>query len=141
MIEERRKVLELLSSGRISSEEAERLIEAVQDQDKATGSETNGAFTIPKRRARYLRVVVDSPTEKVDVRIPFFLLRAGMKLANLLPNSSRGRITSAFQEKGIDIDLTKGSDLESLIEGLQDLQIETESGIAGKTERVRVFCE
>lgn len=138
MSEERRRVLELLSSGKISTEEAERLMTAIEE---GSSTPTTRSISTPRRRPRYLRLIADTPTEKVDIRVPLFLLRAGMKLASLLPRSARGSITSAFREKGIDIDLTKGADLQQLIEGLEHLQIEAESGRPGNMERVRIYCE
>ena len=138
MSEERRRVLELLSSKKISTEEAERLMAAIEESPVPRTDQT---LVIPRKRARYLRIMADTPTEKVDVRIPLFLLRAGMKLAGLLPRSARDSVTSAFQDKGIDIDISRRADLESLIDGLADLNISAESNAPGKTERVRIFCE
>jgi hypothetical protein len=64
-----------------------------------------------------------------------------MKLAGLLPRSARETVSSAFQDKGINMDISRRADLESLIDGLADLDISTESNVPGKTERVRIFCE
>jgi hypothetical protein len=139
MSEERRRVLELLSSKKISTEEADRLMTAIEETPALP--RTDQTLVIPRKRARYLRIMVDTPTEKVDLRIPLFLLRAGMKLAGLLPRSARESVTSAFQDKGIDIDISRRADLESLIDGLADLNISAESNVPGKTERVRIFCE
>jgi hypothetical protein len=139
MSEERRRVLELLSSKKISTEEAERLMAAIEESPPS--SRPDQTLVIPRRRVRYLRIMADSATEKVDVRIPLFLLRAGMKLAGLLPRSARESVTSAFQDQGIDIDVGRRADLESLIDGLADLDISAESSVPGKPERVRIFCE
>lgn len=139
MSEERRRVLELLSSKKISTEEAERLMSAIEETPALP--RTDQTLVVPRKRVRYLRIMADTPTEKVDLRIPLFLLRAGMKLAGLLPRSARESVTSAFQDKGIDIDISRRADLESLIDGLADLNISAESNLPGKTERVRIFCE
>jgi len=43
--------------------------------------------------------------EKVNIRIPFQLLRAGIKLASVVPVDVQGKVNDALKEKGINIDL------------------------------------
>ncbi len=87
----------------------------------------------------------DSPDaakyDRVNVRIPISLIRAGMKMTSLIPPNVYDKVNGAMKEKGIDFDLRtiKPEDLEDLIEALGDMQIDIEGGHRG--ERVRVFAE
>ena len=91
MSEHRKQILQMLSEGKISASEAERLIAATE---QPTGAGSSDQQSVPKSRPKYLRVVVDSEDDgghdgptKVNVRVPMQLLRAGVKLAGLLPAS------------------------------------------------------
>ena len=81
MTENRRQILEMLAAGKITADEAERLMSAVE-APSAANTGTNGATaTAVKPRPKYLRVVMhdeskgNSPTE-VNVRIPMQLFGA-----------------------------------------------------------------
>jgi hypothetical protein len=147
MNEYRRQILQMLSEGKISADEAERLIAAVEEPSGARSSESGLAG---KSRPKYLRVVVDSEEEghregptKVNVRVPIQLLRAGVKLAGLLPAQALHRANDAIQEQGIPIDLTqmKPENLEDLVEHLNDLTVDVDQKDANTKVKVRVFCE
>jgi hypothetical protein len=141
MIEERRRVLEMLSAGKISIDEAQRLMGAMEES-VSPASPGQSVYPVKRRpRPRYLRIIARTPTENVNLRIPLFLLKAGVKLGNLLPRNARGSIRSAFRDKGIDIEPGRGVDLDALIEGLEELEIESESGRSGMTEKVHIYCE
>jgi hypothetical protein len=147
MNEHRRQILQMLSEGKISADEAERLIAAAEEPSGARSSESRLAG---KSRPKYLRVVVDSEEDgrregptKVNVRVPIQLLRAGVKLAGLLPAHALHRANDAIQEQGIPIDLTqmKPENLEDLVEHLNDLTVDVDQKDANTKVKVRVFCE
>lgn len=148
MNEHRRQILQMLSEGKISADEAERLIAAVEDSSGTTSTEFGSAG---KARPKYLRVVVDSEDDgrhenrptKVNVRVPMQLLRAGVRLASLLPAQALHRANTAMHEQGIPIDLTqiKPENLEDLVEHLNDLTVDVDQRDANTKVKVRVFCE
>lgn len=147
MNEHRRQILQMLSEGKISADEAERLISAMEGPSGATSFESVASG---KPRPKYLRVVVDSEEDgrhegptKVNVRVPLQLLRAGVKLAGLLPAQALHRANSAMQEQGIPLDLSqiKPENLEDLVEQLNDLQVDVDQKDANTKVKVRVFCE
>jgi hypothetical protein len=77
MNEERRKVLEMLSQGKITVEEAEKLLAAVGAADPGPAAESDAAG---RRSWKYLRVQVEpSPGsengDRVNIRVPFKLIR------------------------------------------------------------------
>jgi len=93
MSEERRKILEMLSQGKIDIEEAEKLLSAISEP-----SSEPEQGEVPKKKdfPKYLRVVVEPGPEsvkgeKVNIRVPFNLLRAGIKLASLVPVDVQGK--------------------------------------------------
>jgi hypothetical protein len=138
MSEETRKILEMLREGKLSVEEADRLLETV------SGDSAGAAKAKPSTSdRRYLRVQVeprpDSPhQDKVNIRVPMKLIRAGIKLAAFLPGNAKTQVSDALREKGIDADLSKltAEDIEELVSNLDDLTVNVE----GK-ETVRIYAE
>lgn len=137
MSEETRKILELLDQKKISVDEAERLMNAVGVERTDTGSSI--AETANKPKPKFLRVLVNDQEDKVDVRVPLQMIRAGIKLGTLIPQNAQAKFTSALEEKGIKFDLAsfKPEDVESLIEAFADLHVDVNSDKGN----VRVFCE
>jgi hypothetical protein len=138
MSEERKKILEMLSEGKISVEEAEKLLVALEEGEK----ESEGIAGEPGFKGiKYLRVLVE-PKEKggdrVNIRVPLNLIRAGLKWASFIPEEAQTKVNDALSEKGLDLNFKNMSkdDVEELIRNLNDLEVDVE----GK-EKVRVFCE
>jgi hypothetical protein len=143
MNEDRKRVLTMLADGKITADEAERLLDAM-GQPSATRigsapvSASNGA---PK----YFRVEVnanepgDTAPTKVNVRIPMQLLRAGVRLSALIPPRARDEVNAAMAREGIpfDINQLKPENRDDLIEHLGDFNVDVDSGDA----KVRVYCE
>ena len=80
MNEERKMILQMLKDGEISVDEAERLIDAVSDKRPvADAVNYDESFTglSPKR---ILIQVTEHGKTKVNVKIPFSLMRAALKL-------------------------------------------------------------
>jgi len=139
MSEERKKILEMLAQGKISVEEAERLLSALSE---SPGESISGEKA-DKPKIKYFRVMVEPGPEsetkdRVNVRVPIKLIRAGMKFASLLPKDVQGKVDNALKESGVSLDFSQINEenLEDIIESLRDLTVDVE----GK-ERVRVFCE
>jgi len=141
MSEERRKILEMLSQGKIDVEEAEKLLSAISEPSSEPEQDE-----VPKKKdfPKYLRVVVEPGPEsvkgeKVNIRVPFSLLRAGIKLASLVPVDVQGKVNEHLKEKGVNIDLSNitSENLEELLVHLNDLTVNVDS----KEGNVRVFCE
>jgi hypothetical protein len=133
MNEEKRKILEMLADKKISVDDAEKLLAAVSDPGVETGNPG------PK----YLRVLVEPAPgnqggDRVNIRVPLNLVRAGLKFASFIPPQAQEKINREMKEKGIPFDLShfNSQDVEALLAHLNDLTVEVE----GK-EKVRVFCE
>jgi hypothetical protein len=136
-----RKILEMLSSGKISVDEAERLLKALSHTLSGTSPDSPTSKTDFK--PKYLRVMVEpapgnSHGDRVNIRVPLNLIRAGLKWASFIPEHTQVKVGKALKEKGIEVDFSKltAEDLEELIVNLNDLQVEVEG-----EEIVKVFCE
>jgi hypothetical protein len=160
MNENRRQILEMLAAGKITAEQAERLLAAMEPDSSATAGEftgtvagTNGASgsrsATVKTHPKYLRVLVEAdesmtgmkgPTT-VNVRVPIQLLRAGVRLASLIPAQAHEHLDEALSRHGVPLTLSqiKPENLEELIDHLEDLTVDVD-GKEGNT-KVRVFCE
>ena len=138
MNDNRRQILDMLASGKITAEEAERLIAALERNGV-------GATAMSESdKVKYLRVLVDTkdpldgPT-KVNVRVPMQLLRAGVRLTGVIPASAREEVNNALRKEGIafDINNVTPQNLEELIEHLRELTVDVDN----ENTKVRVFCE
>ena len=138
MTENRRQILDMLAQGQITADEAERLLSLV-DQPQGAADAGGSRKTAPK----YLRVVVqggDGPeSEHVNIRVPMGLIRAGVRLASVLPSSAASKINEKLQENGVPFDLgkIKAEDLETLVDSLNDLEVDVKDG----NEKVRIYVE
>ena len=149
MTENQKKILEMLSQNKISTEEAYRLLNLIESQEDGQES-TPPAEPESKPRPKYLRVTVlpdpekehNSNVDRVNVRVPMSLIRAGIKLTSLIPPEARDRVNGVLSEKGFNFDVNsiKPEDLEELIEALEDLEVDVVSG-NGRGEKVKVFVE
>jgi hypothetical protein len=147
MSENKKKILEMLAQNKISADEAYRLLNVIENGESAQES-TGKTTTAVKDKAKYLRVTVlpdaehehSGNVDRVNVRVPMSLIRAGIKLTSLIPPEARDKVNGALREKGIDFDVSsvKPEDLEELIEALSDLEVDV---VSSKGEKVRVFVE
>jgi len=156
MNENRRQILEMLAAGKITAAEAEQLLAALepdtsQAAGRPVGSAGSGQPAGPSyARAKYLRVLVEADEEMtglkgpttVNVRVPLQLLRAGVRLAALIPQQAHNELDQAFSRHGVPLTLSqiKPENLEELIDHLEDLTVDVDGKDGNKT-RVRVFSE
>ncbi len=135
MNENSRRVLEMLAEGKVSVDEAERLLSLVDEEPAAPLAPSHA-----ESARRYLRVTVAGDgNEHVDVRVPLALIKAGVKLHTLLPAQATTGINTALQDNGInvDIDNLRPEDLEQLIDALSEIEVHVQDG----ADKVRVYCE
>ena len=146
MTENQKRILEMLTEKKISTDEAYRLLNALDPEE-------GGKKEVPKLESdtvvkpKYLRVTVlpDEGTDpnhadRVNVRVPMSLIRAGIKLTSLIPNEAMDKVNEAMRDKGINFDMrsVKPEDLEELIMALSDLEVDVSTA---KGEKVKVFVE
>ena len=135
MNEERRQILDMLSAGKISAAEAERLLEKL-DGAKSTGQkESRETPRGRKAKPKFLCVVVDSADgDKVNIKVPLALVKTGIKMAAIMPEGAAQKLSA----KGIDLSKLSELDGDELTEALSELQVDVDSD-AGDV--VRICCE
>jgi hypothetical protein len=152
MSENQQKILQMLAEGKISVEEATRLLALINEgQNPGEGA---GREQTSKSVPKYLYVRVE-PKEgsakqgeghpsmgehgRVNVRIPVGLIRAGMKLKSLIPPHVADEVNDAMKEKGIGFDIRslKDEDIDELVSLLRDTHIDVDSEDA----EVRIYAE
>ena len=148
---DRRSVLQMLSDGKITADEAERLLSALDRTDAPPSDGFAGfakfANASPPPRSngapKYLRVTVDADVHgdstKVNIRVPIALLRAGVRLSSLIPSEARDQVNAELAKNGVPFDIgqLKPENLEELISHLDDFSVDVDSTDA----KVRVYCE
>jgi|SRR5580704_2125532 hypothetical protein len=138
MSEERKKVLEMLASGKITADEAEKLL------DKLAGNASNATpgFEAPPAasasgaaKPKYLRIVVDQPgRDQVNVRVPLSLVRSGRGLLAIMPK----HVNECLAEYGINAGSFTTMNMDDLSQAMRELHIDVDKGDGKK---VKVFCE
>jgi hypothetical protein len=154
MNENRRQILEMLAAGKVTADEAERLIAALETNGRheadtlRNAAATNGNKDAALRaKAKYLRVLVEAnePDKNVpvtvNVRVPMKLLYAGVRLASLIPAQAHQQFDEAMSRHGVPLTLSqiKPENLAELIDHLEDLTVDVDT--KSDNTKVRVFCE
>lgn len=163
MGDDRTRILELLAAGKITADEAARLLDALE----ATATRTSGSDSPPIAGAKdagkpgwskffagaktaertgstgtskFIYVKVESTKgDNVNVKIPLALVRAGLKLTSLIPPQAADQINRTMAEKGMSFDLSnfRPEDVEELIEVLREMEVEID---AANGDKVRVYA-
>jgi hypothetical protein len=146
MTEERRQILEMLAAGKINADEADRLLGALH----ATGTSSTATATAtatPPKAPKYVRVMVDAKEGKddkpvhINVRVPILLLRAGVRLASLIPPKAQAKVNEELHKQGMDFDVSqiKPENINELIDQLQDFSVDVDQ--KDDDLKIRIFCE
>jgi len=139
MNEERMRILKMVAEAKITPDEAEQLLTTLAGgsfSGSPEGPQTTGA------KPKYLHVVMEGAQEdggnRVNVRVPMNLIRAGMRLAALLPPGIYDRVNQELKKQGIDMDLRqiRPEHLAEMVESLGELTVDMQ----GRGNKVRVFC-
>jgi SHOCT-like protein len=138
MSEERRKVLEMLAAGKITAEEAERLLDKLANSASSQSSTSDvppASGSSGQAKPKYLRIVVDSPgRDQVNMRLPLAFVGSGSKLLAVMPH----RVSERLAEFGIDASLISAVNCDEFGQALRDVNIDVERG---NGKKVRIYCE
>ena len=145
MSENRARILDMLAAGKITADEAERLLDTLGAPRGASGAPGGSAIkgdpepliaALPK----YLYVkVIALDGDNVNIKIPIALVRSGLKLTSLIPPQAMDQINASMSQHGMSIDFTnlKPEDIDELITTLRDMEI----NVDGKNgDKVRIYC-
>jgi len=93
-MDEKMRILKMVEEGKISSDEANKLLEVIDTKSQQI-----------KGKVRWLRVkVFENGKQTVNMKIPFGLIRAGLKLGGKLNIKLPDVAKEKLIEKGIDIE-------------------------------------
>ena len=145
MSEDRSRILNLLAEGKITPDEAERLLDALGAGTSAATATAGPAITgdpgpliaaLPK--FLYVKVLAANG-DNVDVKIPIALVRSGLKLTSLIPPQAMQQINEQMSQHGMSVDFTnfKPEDIDELIGALREAEVNVD---AKNGDTVRVFC-
>src|SRR5215510_7580958 len=144
MSDENRRVLELLSQGKISVDEAHQLLRALSDQSKRGDVSPNNETSSTTAKPRFMRIHVHKPGKEgredkdVNIRVPLAVIRGGMRLGTIIPGL-HASMNARLRESGIDVDLSKidPASLESMLSDMGEINIDVEQS----GEQVRITYE
>ncbi len=142
MTDDARRVLELLSSGKVTVDEADELLKAIGAAP--AGATDRLPSSAEKPLARFLRMSVVKATgdgsagRQVNIRVPLSLVRGGMRLGAMIPGYGEA-ITERLRQLGVDLDPSRlgTAELGAVLRELGELTIDVDGGRA----QVRITCE
>jgi hypothetical protein len=134
MSEETRKVLEMLSNGKVSVQEAEQLLQAVAAPSQSVDEK--------KVEPRYFRILVSKPAregkkaENVNIRVPMTVVRGGLRLGSLFPGMLAKKKIQLGNGNELDLSKVTYTDLEAMIKDIGELTVDVDGDAQG-----RIRCE
>ena len=147
MTEERRQILEMLAEGKISADEADRLISALGGSSATASATTTATAVQAKPLPKFVRIMVDTKDGRhskpvhINLRVPVALLRAGVRFGSLIPIQAQEKMNAEFRKNGLDFDIrqVKPENINELIDQLQDLSIDVDQ--EDDDTKIRIFTE
>jgi hypothetical protein len=144
MSDDTRRILELLAQGKITVDEAQALMQAV---DARRGNASGAAVPEDREPSKLRWVLINvhktakegKHDKDVNIRVPIAVIKSGMRLGALIPGLAGDQVASRLREKGLDVDFSKldAASIDTMLRALGDTNIEIESGRA----QVRITCE
>jgi hypothetical protein len=134
MREETRRVLEMLSQGKISVDEADQLLNAVA---------SSSARDDRKPEPRYLKIQVNQAAvegkkaETVNIRVPMTVVRGGLRLGSVIPGLLAKKKVRLQNGEELDLSKVHFSEIESMIRDIGELTVDVDGG----DKQVRIRCE
>lgn len=145
-----RRILDMLSQGKISVDEADRLLKAFSADPPAGATAAPSTDTT---RARWIRINIHKPAKDeahrpkdVNIRVPIAVVKGGMRLGALIGTFAGEKAARRMKAQGLDIDLAKinsdlsqmnGPEFDEFLRSLNDTNIEIDDGKA----QVRITAE
>ncbi|MDR2931865.1 MAG: hypothetical protein LBV27_02030 [Oscillospiraceae bacterium] len=144
MNEERTMILEMLKNGDITVEEAERLMDAIPRESDSLTVKASGAQGLAPKRIVVL--VTEDDKAKVNVKVPFSLVRAGLKIGKAFGGFSARNADSEAEARAFE--MLQELDIDEILASISDGEIELPYTMVdvdniedGKVQHVKVTLE
>src|SRR5712692_8190371 len=108
MSDETRRVLGLLAQGKITVDEADELMRAL-DARRGSAAAADAEDCGPSK-LRWVRINVHKTAKEgkqdkdVNIRVPIAVIKSGMRLGALIPGLAGDQVAARMREKGLDVD-------------------------------------
>jgi SHOCT-like domain len=154
MSDETRRILDMLAQGKVTVDEADQLLAALNANagsasataGPAPGASSSSPETGEKPRPRYLRIAVQktgaatgSHAKDVTIRVPLGIIKSGVRLGAVIPAFASERAAARMREKGLDVDLSKldAAAIDAMLNDFGEMDIDVDGG----TKKIRISCE
>jgi hypothetical protein len=146
-----RRILDMLSQGKITVDDADRLLKALNATPPTEAPAANAAADDPGR-TRWVRINVHKPANEhhgekdVNIRVPIAVVKGGMRLGAIIATFAGEKAAQRMKARGIDLDMSKingdfskmnGAEFDAFLKSLDDANIEIDDG----KSQVRITCE
>jgi hypothetical protein len=147
-----RRILDLLSQGKITVDEADRLIKAMSAEPTA-GTAAADAPADARPPMRWFRINIHKPAQDemhkpkdVNIRVPIAVVKGGMRLGAIIATFAGEKAAQRMKERGLDLDLStingdlsrmNGAEFDTFLKTLDDMNIEIDDG----RSQVRITAE
>ena len=147
-----RRILDMLSQGKITIDDADRLIKAVGNPRSAeTGTTEHPSDS--RATPRWFRINIRKPPKDaahapkdVNIRVPIAVVKGGMRLGAIIATFAGEKAAQRMKERGLDLDLStingdlsrmNGAEFDTFMKSLDDMNIEIDDG----KSQVRITAE
>ena len=145
MSDDTRRILDLVAQGKISVDEAQQLLGAIDAPAAEAATPAAGAEESEQPKARWLRISIHKTGKEghrdkdVNIRVPIAIVKTGMRLGALIPGLAGDQVAKKMREKGLDVDFTKldAAAIDSVLKDLGETNIDIDDG----RSQVRITCE
>ena len=151
MSDDTRRILDLLAQGKVTVDEADKLIDAIKGP-AAQPTDAAAAGGDDRRKPRWIRINVFKPArdgkeeKDVNIRVPIAVVKGGMRLGAIIATFAGEKAAQRMKARGIDLDISKinddlskmnGAEFDAFLKSLDDTSIEIDDG----KSQVRISCE
>ena len=147
-----RRILDMLSQGKITVDDADRLLKALSGARPGEAAAAADAVTDEPHRTRGVHINVhkpandDRPVKDLNIRVPIAVVKGGMRLGAIIATFAGEKAAQRMKARGIDLDMAKisgdfskmnGVEFDAFLKSLDDMHIEVDDG----KSQVRITCE
>ena len=147
-----RRILDMLSQGKITVDEADRLIKALGG-DRPAGAAAADEAAGSRPAARWFRINIHKPAKDeahrpkdVNIRVPIAVVKGGMRLGAIIATFAGEKAAQRMKARGLDLDLStingdlsrmNGEEFAAFLRSLDEMNIQVDDG----QSQVRITTE